>query len=281
MTGQADHAAGHLAMTQPATWLWVTLLLALGAGYVFALWRQPVAKRWPPWRAISWHAGLAIAAFALIGPIADAAHADFRAHMLGHLLLGMLAPILLVLGSPVTLALRALSVARARQSVRVLSSRPLWLLSHPVTASVLNVGGVVALYRTDLFSLMHEHAAVSVLVHIHVLAAGYLFTAAMIGVDPIAGRPSYRFRMVVLVAALGIHAALAKSLYASPPAGVPIDRAETASKLMYYGGDVIDMALITILCWQWYRATAPRAPDRNLGVPAATAQTSRGGTACV
>ncbi len=269
MTVQAGHAAGHQAMTQPPTWPWVVLLLALGAGYAIALWRQPAGKSWPPWRAISWHAGLAIAAAAMTGPIADAARADFRAHMLGHLLLGMLAPMLLVQGAPVTLELRALPVARARGAVRVLSSRPLWLLSHPVTASVLNVGGLVAVYLTDLFSLMHEHAAVSLLVQGHVLAAGYLFTAAMIGIDPIAGRPSYRFRMVVVVAALGIHAALAKSLYASPPAGVPIDQAEAASKLMYYGGDIIDLALITILCWQWYRATAPRSRDHRRDMPAA------------
>ena len=250
MTGQADHVAGHQSMTLTPTWPWVVLLLALGAGYAFALWHHPATKRWPPWRSISWYLGLTIAALALIGPIVDVAHADFRAHMLGHLLLGMLAPMLLVLGAPVTLALRALSVAQARQTVRVLSSRPLWLLSHPVTASVLNVGGLVALYRTGLFSLMHEHAAVSLFVHLHVLAAGYLFTAAMVGLDPIAHRPSYRFRMAVLVVALGVHAWLAKSLYASPPAGVPIDQAEAASKLMYHGGDIIDLALVTILCWQ-------------------------------
>src|SRR5688500_35988 len=114
MTGQADHVAGHQSMTLPPTWPWVVLLLALGAGYAFVLWHHPAAKCWPPWRAISWYLGLTIAALALIGPIVDVAHADFRVHMLGHLLLGMLAPILLVLGAPVTLALRALSVAQAR-----------------------------------------------------------------------------------------------------------------------------------------------------------------------
>jgi hypothetical protein len=38
MTEQAGHAAGHQAMTQPPTWPWVVLLLALGAGYAIALW---------------------------------------------------------------------------------------------------------------------------------------------------------------------------------------------------------------------------------------------------
>lgn len=277
MTGHDAHLANHPAMTAPPSWPWAVLLLALALAYLGALRRQPAGKRWPPWRAASWYTGLTVAAGALIGPLADAAHTDFHVHMLGHLLLGMLAPILLVIGSPITLALRALPVCQARKLVRVLSSGPLRVLAHPVTASVLNVGGLALLYRTGLYSLMHEHAAISLLVQFHVLAAGYLFTAAMIGLDPIAHRPSFRVRMAVLIPALGLHAALAKSLYASPPAGVPVDQAEAGGMLMSYGGDAIDLVLITILCWQWYRATAPRplAGHRRSAAP----EPAHGGTA--
>lgn len=257
----------HAATVAPA-WPWVTLLVALGVAYAVALLRQPGGKRWSPWRTLSWLAGIAIAGIALIGPLAEAAHADFRDHMLVHLLLGMLAPILLVLGAPVTLALRALPVPRARQVVRLLASPPLRLVAHPITAALLNVGGLTLLYRTDLYRLMHEQAAISVLVHLHVLAAGYLFTAALIGIDPIAHRPSYRHRLVVMVAAFAAHAILAKSLYASPPPGVPIARAEAGSQLMYYGGDIVDLLLVTIFCWQWYRATAPRPAPSTRPAPA-------------
>lgn len=103
----------------------------------------------------------------------------------------MLAPILLVLGAPVTNELRALPVEEARRVVRILSSPPLTSLSHPITASVLNVGGLFALYRTPLYGLTHQHGAVSVLIHLHAFAAGYLSTAAIIGIDPIAHRPSH------------------------------------------------------------------------------------------
>lgn len=279
MDGHVAHTAEHQMATQSPTWPWGVLLVALAGLYLAALLRQPAGKRWPPWRTVSWLAGLGIASIALIGPVADIAHTDFRAHMLGHLLLGMLAPILLVLGAPVTLALRALPVPQACRTVRILSSRPMWLLTHPVTASVLNIGGLFILYRTDLFGLMHEHPAISLLVHVHVLAAGYLFTAAMIGVDPIAHRPAHLHRMVVLMVALGLHAALAKSLYAAPPAGVPIDQAEAGSMLMYYGGDIIDLLLIAILCWQWYRATAPRPVNASRKMPDTVVEAPRGGTA--
>lgn len=78
-------------------------------------------------------------------------------HMLVHLLLGMLAPLLMALAAPMTLLLRTLSVSSARVLSRVLSSRPLRLLTHPVIASFLNLGGLWLLYTTDLYSLMHEN----------------------------------------------------------------------------------------------------------------------------
>jgi putative membrane protein len=65
-------------------------------------------RPWPWWRTALWVAGLAAATVAVAGPLADAAHSDFRAHVLGHVLLGMLAPLLLVLAAPATLALRGL-----------------------------------------------------------------------------------------------------------------------------------------------------------------------------
>lgn len=262
------HLTDHQAMGNPSWWPWALLLIVLGGAYAVAWMRQPAGKHWNPWRGASWFLGLLIVGAGVIGPIATTSHLDFSVHMLRHLLLGMLAPILLVLGGPVTLVLRALPVARARGVIRVLSSRPLRLLAHPITAAILNIGGLVLLYGTGLYRLMHESEAVYLLVHLHVLVAGYLFTAALVGIDPIAHRPAYRHRLVVMVLAFAGHAALAKSLYATPPAGVPPEQAESGSKLMYYGGDIVDLLLITIFCWQWYRATAPRPATTPAATPA-------------
>lgn len=258
------HTEHHLPMVDLSAWPWLLLLLALAALYAVGYLKQPQGKSWDTRRIWSWYAGLLLAGIALIGPVPRAAHTEFSAHMLGHLLLGMLAPILLVLGAPISLTLRALPLHRARQAVRLLTSRLVRLLTHPIPASMLNIGGLVLLYRTDLYHIVQEQAIVSILVHLHVLAAGYLFTAAMIGVDPVAHRPSYRFRMAVLILALAAHGVLAKSLYVAPPSGVPLEQAESGSQLMYYGGDMVDLVLIIVFCWQWYRATRPRSPSPTL-----------------
>lgn len=91
----------------------------------------------------------------LLRPVASAAHSSFTAHMLGHLLLGMIAPLMLVHSAPVTLALRALPVQAARVLSRVLRSPGARVLTHPVVAGMLNAGGLWLIYATDLFQVMH------------------------------------------------------------------------------------------------------------------------------
>jgi putative membrane protein len=248
-------------------------VLALLGGYVAAAAiARRRGRRWSSWRTGAWCAGLAVAGAGLLGPLATAAHHDFTAHMAGHLLVGMLAPLLLVLAGPLTVLLQALPVHRARALSRLLQHGSVRALTHPVTAAVLNAGGLWLLYTTDLYPAMGEHEALHVLVHLHVLASGYLLTAALIGVDPAPHRPGFASRAVVLVLFLAAHAVLAKYLYAHPPAGVPAEQAQRAGMLMYYGGDLVDVVLITVLCRQWYAAAGRRrsqtpAADRGTEGP--------------
>jgi putative membrane protein len=245
-----------------AAWSWPLVAALLAAAAAYAIAAVAVRRRggwWPVTRAACWYAGTTAALAALAGPVAEAAMHDFTAHMAGHLLLGMAAPVLLVLGAPVTLALRALPVGRARAVSRLLARRPVRLLTHPVTAAVLDAGGLWVLYTTGLHRAMGEHASVYLVVQCHILAAGYLFTAAVIGVDPDPRRPGRGVRAAVLVAFLAAHGILAKHLYARPPAGMP----GHAAQLMYYGGDLIHLVVIVVFCAQWYAATDP---DRRTAV---------------
>ncbi|MCT4480483.1 cytochrome c oxidase assembly protein [Peribacillus frigoritolerans] len=215
-------------------------------------------KKWPLYRTLFWILGTICAASVIIGPIANRANMDFTAHMVGHLLLGMIAPILLVFTAPITLALRTLDVQSARRLSKVLKSWPLRIISNPITASVLNIGGLWILYTTELYGLMHQNALLHALVHFHVFMAGYLFTASMIYMDPAPHRFSFMFRAVVFTISLAGHDILSKYIFAHPPSGVTKEQAENGGMLMYYAGDAIDVALIFILCYQWFKATRPK-----------------------
>lgn len=221
-------------------------------------------RQWPIYRYVCFLSGVLCSSSAVTGPLADWAHLDFRAHMLGHLLLGMLGPLLIVLSSPVTLALRTMKVPWARRFTRLLRSKPIVWISHPVTAAVINIGGLWLIYGTDLYTAMQHHTFLHFLVHFHVFAAGYLFTASIIYTEPVSHRTSYILRSLTMIFAFAGHGILAKLIYAAPPAGIPHAQGAAGGLLMFYGGDLIDLVLIFIFCLQWYRSSRTTIPKASM-----------------
>ncbi|MFJ7755642.1 cytochrome c oxidase assembly protein [Peribacillus muralis] len=254
------HSDGHLH--DGGTWFEPMLLVSIAFFIVIYIGAAAYSgrrfKKWPASRTLFWILGVMSGASTLVGPIADRAHMDFTVHMVGHLLLGMIAPIFLVLAAPITLALRTLDVQSARRLSGILKSWPLRILSNPISASILNIGGLWVLYATGMYGAMQHHIILHALVHFHVFAAGYLFTASMIYIDPVPHPLSFKFRMIVFALSLAGHDILSKYIYAHPPSGVLKEQAESGGMLMYYAGDAVDLVLILILCYQWFKATRPR-----------------------
>lgn len=214
---------------------------------------------WPLYRHWCLLFGVIGAAAATVGPLAERAHVDFTAHMTAHLLLGMLSPLLLTLSAPMTLVLKTLPVQASRRLSRILKGRLLRAAGDPVSASLLNVGGLWILYTTDLYMAMHMHPLVNLLVHIHLFLAGCLFTRSMIYIDPTPHRTGFVYRAVILILAFAGHSILSKYVYIHPPAGVSFEQARIGGMIMYYGGDAIEIALLTVFCLQWFQAVRPRA----------------------
>ena len=218
--------------------------------------------RWSGWRVAAFVIGAGLLAVAVASPLVRFAHADLRGHMLQHLLIGMFAPLGLVLAAPVTLTLRTLSVPAARRVTGFLRSRPLRALAHPVTALVLNIGGMYLLYMTPLYAATLASPALHHLVHFHFLAAGYLFTWAILaGPDPAPHPPGMRMRLGVLFLSMAAHAMLGKLMYGYLwPRGTFHGAGEirVAAQLMYYGGDLAEVLLAVALFMRWYRGRGAR-----------------------
>lgn len=237
----------------------VAAVVAIGAYLGGVRISRRRGREWPRHRAALWCAGIVVAVASVVGPLATAAHESFVAHMAAHLAAGMIAPVMLVLAAPVTLALRALHVTPARRLARLLASRLATLVAHPVTAALLSVGGLWLIYLGPVTEAMRQVPLVHVVVHGHLLLAGYLFTAAVIGLDPRPHPPSRPLVAVVLVLAIAAHGVLAKHLYAHPPVGFVDVRA--GAQFMYYAGTWVEAVVIAIFCARWYRATDPRRRD--------------------
>jgi putative copper resistance protein D len=133
--------------------------------------------------------------------------------MVAHMLLGMIAPIGLVLGAPITLALRTLPQGRNSEergvraiALAVLHSRYSVILTNPITALALFDGSLFVLYFTDLFgNLMQNHAG-HIFMNIHFILAGFLFFNVIIGIDPSPRKYPHILRIVILFGAMSLHA---------------------------------------------------------------------------
>lgn len=171
--------------------LFITAATAAAIAYVAGVRRlRRRGDRWPALRTVAFLAGCAVIIAATSSGIARYAPVLFSVHMVQHLMLGMIAPILLVLAGPVTLALRALR----RATDPAWPGPREWLLSalhlpvarvltHPLVALGFYVVSMYAMYLTGLFELaLRSHAAHMLMIG-HFLLAGYLFFWVTIGVD--------------------------------------------------------------------------------------------------
>lgn len=251
MSGLLAHGAHHTSAALP-----VIAGVVIAGGYVVLAARQS----WSPYRTASFLAGatLLVAAVTL-----DAG--DFPAHMLQHLLIGMLAPTGLALGAPVTLLLRSAPRRWGRRVGRVLRGPVARLLTHPATILVLDLGGLVVLYTTPLYAFTTGNEAAHHLVHLHFLVAGYLFAWLVAGPDPAPHRPSVRTRLVLLGIAIAVHAVLSQLMYAGIGVDLPVPTAarQAGAQLMYFGGDIAELLLAFALVSTW--RSAPKVPVRTRG----------------
>lgn len=273
MTTHLHDPAAHGAAPDVAGWLVPVVVLAVLVGAYRALAarrERALGRRWGRGRTAAWAAGSVLLALAVSPPVADLAHADARGHMVQHLLLGMYAPLGLVLGAPVTLLLGAATPAGRRRVAAVLRSVPVRVLSHPLVAGVVDMGGLYVLYLTGLYAASMSSTLLHGVVGVHFVLAGGLFAWAVAGPDPAPHRPGVRVRVVALVLAAGAHAYLATLLYARAPAlppggGHTAAEIEQAAQWMYYGGDLAEVALAVALFAGCYRARGRRG-DAARGV---------------
>jgi putative copper resistance protein D len=201
----------------------IAILITLVALYIKGV--RILKKRgdsWPVGRTVSFALGIAAIDFATSGGLGVYALFSFQYHMIAHMILGMLAPIGLVLGTPLTLALRTLPQGRTpdERGVRgsllaALHSRYSVIITNPVVALALFDGSLFVLYFSNLFGdLMQNHAG-HFFMNVHFLLAGYLFFHVIIGIDPNPRKVPHIVRIVILFTAMSIHAFFAISLLAT------------------------------------------------------------------
>ncbi|WP_367047467.1 cytochrome c oxidase assembly protein [Streptomyces sp. Je 1-332] len=244
--------------------------------------------KWQVGRTISFVAGVLTILLVMCTKLNDYGMVMFSVHMVQHMIISMLSPILILMGAPITLALRALPVAaRGSKGPRewllwVLQSRYMRIITHPAFTIPLFIASLYALYFTPLFDTLMGSKPGHIGMMVHFLAVGLVFFWPIMGVDPGPHRPGYIMRMLELFAGMPFHAFFGIALmmasepmvgtYKNPPSSLGIDALAdqtAAGGIAWAFSEVPSVLVLLALLFQWYRSDqrqarrTDRAADRD------------------
>ncbi|MFE9609541.1 cytochrome c oxidase assembly protein [Streptomyces sp. NPDC006012] len=243
---------------------------------------------WPVGRALSFVVGVLTIALMMCTRLNDYGMVMFSVHMVQHMVISMLSPILILLGAPVTLALRALPVARRGHKgprellLALLHSRYMRIITHPAFTIPLFIASLYGLYFTPLFDFLMGSKTGHTVMMVHFLAVGVVFFWPIIGVDPGPHRPGYLMRMLELFAGMPFHAFFGIALmmasspmigtFSHPPASLGIDALSdqtAAGGIAWAFSEIPSVLVLVALLFQWYGSEqrqarrTDRAADRD------------------
>ena len=256
-------------------------VIVLAALYLTGVRRLDVRGRpWPVSRTITFASGLVVIVVATMSGLAAYDRVLFSMHVVQHVLLGMVGPILLVLGRPVTLALQASNRPAQARLLAVLHSRPVRAVTNPVVAWALFAGTLVVLYFTGLYELSLRNGWVHAALHVHFVAVGVLFLAFVVGLDPIPGAMSFGARALFVFVLIPFHAFLGVALLGSNRVlaadwyrdvsrswgASPLADQRTGAGILWVAGELFGVLAIAVVVRQWMQAEERKAAriDRRL-----------------
>jgi len=282
-------AAGDLAPFTPATlftaanldqWMAIALVVVAGA-YLYAVHKlRARGDHWPIGRTLAFvPGGLGVIAVATLSGLGTYDDTLFSAHMVQHMLLSMVAPILMALGAPVSLALRTLPARPRKLLLAFLHSRYFHLISNPLIAFAFFIATPYALYLSGWYPATLTSTWLHEFTHVHFLVVGSLFFWPLIGLDPLPGRWPYPARALMMIISMPLHAVLgviimqmAGRIATAYYEGLhlswvsPAMDQQVGGGLLWASGDLISLLMLAAFVTQWIRSderTAARI-DRQL-----------------
>lgn len=236
----------------------------LAVAYVVGLRR--VRRSWPVARTMSFLVGCAVLVAAGVGP-----ESSFTAHMTEHVAVGMVAPLLLALGAPITLALQSSAPSSGRTLRRLLHSRFARVVTNPSVAWTLFGATLVALVFSPVLEWSARNDAVHALVHIHFLLAGLLFATTFAAIDPIPHPLPHGARLLGVLLLVPFHAFVGVALLTArhplfPTVYPSLSDQQSAAGVLWSSGELLTLAMGGIVFARWWSAEqrATARIDRQL-----------------
>jgi len=241
--------------------------------------------KWPIHRSVFWVTGLVALFYLTSGGVAVYQEYLFSSHMLMHMMLTMLVPVLLVPGAPVTLAARAIrkrhdgSRGGREWILLAVHSKFAGIVANPLVAAGLFAGSLWVFYYTPLFSWATTDHTGHQWMMAHFLITGYLFVQSLVGIDPVPHRLPYAFRLLLLIGTMVFHAFFGVALMMGTRLLLAdwygamgrtwglsaIDDQQMGGGIAWGVGELPTIALAIVVAIQWSRSDAKETKrlDRN------------------
>lgn len=241
----------------------VAVEVAAGAAYLVGVARlSRRGRRWDPWRTAAFVGGLGVVALAVDSGIAAYDDSVFVMHVVQHLMLMTVAPVLIALGAPVTLVLQAGGRTTKRRGLAVLNSAAFRVLTFPVLVWLAFYGTMFAYFLTPLYAASLRHPLLHDLTHVEVLAVGVLYWLPMVGLDRSHWQFPYPGRLLSLATGIPFSAFLGIALMS---VRTPISPAHTLADVQAGGGilwgvtGLLNVAALGVVVLQWSHHEERRA----------------------
>lgn len=264
------------------------LVLAVAGMLAYAIGLRQLLKRgdkWPVGRTISWMLGWAVVIFVTSSGFGRYSPPHFGIHMILHMALNMLAPLLLVLGGFLTLMLRASKAGQNKQHnlhdwiTWALEWRVLRTLYNPILVFAIFILSYYGLYFSNLFGWLVKFHWAHQAMNIHFLLIGYIYYGLVIGVDRTPRPLPHLGRLGLVMAAMPFHGffgvilmgnnnIIAKEFYTFLDLPwMDLARAQfVGGGVAWAGGELPALIVVVALGIQWARQDAKEAKriDRHL-----------------
>jgi cytochrome c oxidase assembly factor CtaG len=148
------------------------------------------AAAWPWTRVVNFGLGLAIIAIATLGSFGVYFSVLFFMRSFQTILLLLLAPLFLVLGRPLSMAIAVFPRA-GRRLERAIHSRVARVLTFPAITTLALVAVPFAMYFTTWYTASFHSVAVRELTHLALMIPGFVFFWTLLRVDPVPKAYSY------------------------------------------------------------------------------------------
>ncbi|MGC4153764.1 MAG: cytochrome c oxidase assembly protein [Propionicimonas sp.] len=261
--------------------LWVALCLAAIGLYAWGMVRvRRGGGRWPVPRLIAWVAGWGLTLYLAVSGLWMYSTAVFSWHMLVHMTVNMMVPLLCVLGGPVGLLTAATSRAGEgelpgpadifdglgnHRFVRFVLSPPVLWINY--------IASLFLVYFTPLFAWLMKYHWAHQLMLLHFMLAGFLFFNLLVSPDRNAWQlpPIVRFAMLISVMpfhaifAVGIMMArsvIGEQFYSTLAVewvGDLLADQNIAGQITWFTGEIPAFIAVAVLAAQWFRSDSREA----------------------